>query len=63
MIKFLFEDKETTPSSQLLKSSFNGENIEFAGGNLKISRKVKQILKQNKQDNFRLIVFLDVKFL
>lgn len=32
MVKFLFEDKYDTPSSVLLKSSYNGDNILFAGG-------------------------------
>lgn len=31
-VKFIFEDKETTPSSKLLLSSYNGNNIYFSGG-------------------------------
>lgn len=32
MIKFLFEDNYDTPSSVLLRHSYNGDNILFAGG-------------------------------
>ena len=32
MTKIIFEDNLESPISQLLKSSYNGENISFSGG-------------------------------
>lgn len=54
--KFIFEDEEETPSSQLLKSSFNGNNIYFSNGCAKLLNKLNEIY--NKEDTF--IVFYDV---
>lgn len=58
MLKLLFEDACDTPSSQLLRVSFNGDNIEFAGGASLLARKITQLLKQNK--DLTLLVFVDV---
>lgn len=56
-IKLLFEDKEDTPSSILLKKSMYGENIYFSGGCHQIIRQIK-ILKSDEKDI--IYVFYDV---
>ena len=62
-VKFLFEDKynttdinSSTPSSILLKSCLNGDNIFFSGGNELLETKLASIY--NTQDFF--IIFIDV---
>lgn len=42
-VKLLFEDKETTPSSILLKHSMHGNNIYFSGGSSNLLRKLNDI--------------------
>lgn len=54
-IKFLFEDKETTPSSILL-SEILGDSVYFSSGNNLLKSKIKEIWNPN--DVF--IVFIDV---
>lgn len=54
--KFIFEDGEGTPSSLLLKSSFNGENIFFSNGSGRLLTKIKELY--NKEDTF--YIFYDV---
>jgi hypothetical protein len=56
MTKFIFEDNVITPSSKLLKSSYNGSNIYFSSGNSSIIKTLKSVY--NKDDYF--IIFLDV---
>lgn len=56
IVKFLFEDKNETPSSVLLRSCMNGDNIYFSGGNENLMSKLNEIY--NKDDLF--IVFIDV---
>lgn len=46
-VKFVFEDRETTPSSILLKSSYNGNNIFFAGGSRFVLKKALEIKTNN----------------
>lgn len=58
MIKFIFEDSDDTPSSVLLKSSFNGANIEFANGSSRVYRKVLSLRCVSDIDYC--IVFFDV---
>lgn len=60
MIKFLFEDNLNTPSSILLKSSYNGKNIHFTSGNLEsnILNKIESLIDEN--DNCTLVVFYDL---
>ena len=60
MIKFLFEDRCDTPSSILLKSSYNGKNILFAGGDnaSNMFKHIKEYKDSNKDD--LLIVFFDL---
>lgn len=41
--KFIFEDNEYTPSSCLLRNSFNGKNIYFSGGVGNILEKLKEV--------------------
>ena len=60
-IKFIFEDgfktiDNSTPSSRLLKSSYNGNNIYFSNGNSNIITILNSIY--NPEDLF--IIFLDV---
>lgn len=56
MIKLIFEDNEQTPSSKLLKSSYNGSNIDFSNGS-HISRMISCI---NKYKDDELIIFFDL---
>lgn len=52
----LFEDKENTPSSQLLKKSLYGENIKFSGSNTALSKVAEQL----KSDGHKVIIFFDL---
>lgn len=56
MRKFIFEDNDSTPSSLLLKASYNGDNIIFANGGC-----AANILKSiERYKDCELIVFFDL---
>lgn len=58
MTKFVFEDNDSTPSSLLLKSSYNGSNIEFASSS---SRVYKHLMELSTVSGITsCIVFFDV---
>jgi hypothetical protein len=59
MIKFIFEDSDNTPSSLLLKSCYNGDNIHFSNGGSAISL-FRSIKKCKESDlSCTVIVFFD----
>lgn len=55
MIKIIFEDNINSPSSCLLKSSYNGSNIDFTCGN-NINKMIKTL---NKYKGYKSIIFFD----
>lgn len=57
MYVLLFEDNPNTPSSKLLKNSYNGKAIHFSDGNLLIRNEIQKLLEQGNEN---IIVYLDV---
>lgn len=57
MYVFVFEDNPNTPSSKLLKSSYNGSSIYFSDGNSLIRSTIEDLLAKGFN---QIIVFLDV---
>jgi len=57
MYAFVFEDNIDTPSSRLLKESYNSKNIYFSGSNSKLISKTNSVLKQGYDG---VILFVDV---
>ena len=58
MIKFLFEDRYDTPSGILLRNSYNGDNILFAGGGN--SSNMFKSIENCIDNNTKVIVFFDL---
>lgn len=60
MVTFIFEDNVKTPSSSLLKSSYNGANIEFSSGGG--SHRITPLIDKHKRFNKDsvVIIFLDL---
>ena len=57
MYQFIFEDNGNTPSSKLLKESYNGDNIHFSFSNRYLVNKVDELISKGFKD---IIVFVDV---
>jgi hypothetical protein len=60
MIKFIFEDSDNTPSSKLLKSCYNGDNISFSNGGK--ASKIFRLIKRYKEldASCTIIVYFDL---
>lgn len=57
---FVFEDSIKTPSSKLLRSSYNGNNIHFSENNASIKKFVNDLIINSKDNNDNIVIFLDV---
>jgi hypothetical protein len=57
MCCFLFEDNENTPSSKLLKKSYNGKNIFFSAGCANLRKSIDDLINKGYH---KIVAFVDV---
>lgn len=60
MIKYIFEDSEQSPSSKLLRSCYNGDNIYFSSGGK--ANKILQVVNncRMKDEKCVIVIFFDL---